>query len=138
MILKIAVGIVWREAQGEPQVLVARRLAWASHAPGAREFPGGKVEAPETPEQCAEREILEETGLQVLVGAAYEVVRWNYPERSVELHAFDCRVVRGEARALESRSVAWLAPHELKAPEFPEANRSLIEEIQSRHGCKTS
>ncbi len=133
MILKLAVGIVWREAGGCLQVLVARRLDSASHAPGMREFPGGKLEEFETPEQCAVREILEETGLQVLVGAPYSVIRWAYPERSIEMHAFDCSVQSGEAQAIESKSIAWLEPHELDAHEFPQANKSLIEAIQSRH-----
>lgn len=133
MILKMAVGIVWRASEWGPQVLVARRLDTASHAPGMREFPGGKIEAGETPIECAAREILEETGLQVLVGAPYEVIRWAYPEREIEMHAFDCAVLQGEARAIESKEIAWLRVHELRASEFPRANRELIEEIQSRH-----
>ena len=133
MILKMAVGIVWRAGESGPQVLVARRLDIASHAPGMREFPGGKVEGEETPEQCAEREILEETGLQVLVGAPYEIIRWAYPEREIEMHAFDCSILHGEARAIESKEIAWLQVHELQASEFPRANRKLIEEIQRRH-----
>ena len=133
MILKIAVGIVWRRGEGGPQVLVARRLDDAAHAAGLREFPGGKVEAGETPLECAAREVLEETGLQVLVEAPYAVIRWQYPEREIEMHAFDCSVLGGQARAIESKEIVWLAARELQAREFPRANRKLIEEIQSRH-----
>ena len=133
MILKMAVGIVWRAGEPGPQVLVARRLDSAAHAPGMREFPGGKIEEGEAPRECAEREILEETGLQVLVGAPYQVIRWKYPEREIEMHAFDCSILAGEARAIESKSIEWLGVHELRASEFPRANQELISEIQSRH-----
>ncbi len=136
MILQIAVGIVWRAGESEPQVLVARRLDNAAHSAGLREFPGGKVEGEETPRQCAEREILEETGLQVLVGAPYSVILWRYPDREIAISAFDCTVLSGEAQAIESKEIAWLAPHELDANEFPSANRALIAEIHSRHASK--
>jgi mutator protein MutT len=127
--LKIAVGIVWRGGQ----VLVAQRLDSAAQSPGKCEFPGGKHEEGESLEECARREILEETGLQVLVGQSYEPILWSYPEREVELHAFDCEVLEGEARALESKKVLWLWPRELECGQFPEANGALIQAIQKRH-----
>ena len=128
--LKIAVGIVWREGQ----VLVAQRLDSAAHSPGKCEFPGGKHEDSESLEECARREILEETGLQVLVGEPYKPIRWSYPEREVELHAFDCDVLSGEAKPIESKKVLWLWPRELECDQFPEANAALIEAILKRHG----
>ena len=134
--LRIAIGIVWRDRRdvGEgPQVLVARRLYTAAHAAGLREFPGGKVEEGEAPQQCVAREVREETGLQVLVGAPYSLIRWTYPEREVELLAFDCTVIAGQAQAIESKEIVWIAPHQLEPEEFPAANASLIAEIKSRH-----
>lgn len=133
MILKMAVGIVWRASESGPQVLVARRLDTASHAPGLLEFPGGKVEGEETPAECAAREILEETGLQVLVGSPYQVIRWKYPDREIEMHAFDCSILHGQARAIESKEIAWLHLHKLQPGEFPRANLALIQAIQNRH-----
>jgi mutator protein MutT len=133
MPLQIAVGIVWREQDGHRQVLVARRLDSAAHAAGLCEFPGGKAEPGESPQACVAREVLEETGLQVRVGAPYEVIAWSYPERDIEMRAFDCEVLAGQARALESKEVAWIAPRELDARTFPAANQSLIAAIKARH-----
>ena len=128
--LRIGVGIIWRDGR----ILVAQRLDSASHAAGLYEFPGGKCEANESFAECAVREIEEETALQVLAGAPYEIIEWHYAERSVQIAAFDCEIIAGTARALESAAILWQAPHELEAAKFPAANATLIAQIQARHG----
>lgn len=127
--LRIGLGIIWHSGR----ILVAQRLATASHAANLCEFPGGKCQHHESFAACAVREIEEETGLQVLAGAPYELIEWHYPERSVQIVAFDCEILGGTARALESAAIEWQAPHELNADLFPAANATLIAQIQSRH-----
>ncbi len=127
--LRIGVGIIWQNGR----ILVAQRLDSASHAAGKCEFPGGKCEDDESFADCAVREIEEETGLQVLAGAAYELIEWHYAERSVQIGAFDCEIVAGTARAVESASIMWQAPCELEIEKFPAANAELIAQIRARH-----
>ena len=127
---RIGVGIIWQNGR----ILVAQRLDSASHAAGKCEFPGGKCEANESFADCAVREIEEETGLQVLAGESYEIIEWHYEERSVQIGAFDCEIITGIARAVESAAILWQAPHELEAAKFPTANATLIAQIRARHG----
>ena len=129
-LLRIGVGIVWQNGR----ILVAQRLDSASHAAGLCEFPGGKCEDKESFAECAVREIEEETGLQVLAGAPYEIIEWHYAERSVQIGAFDCKIIAGMARAVESAAITWQAPHELAAAKFPAANATLLAQIRARHG----
>ena len=121
--LQIALALIWRGGE----VLIAKRASDADHLPDVWEFPGGKIEAGETPEAAATREAREETGLEVEIVAARETIEWEYETRRVCLHPFDCRVVSGEVEATQSR---FVAPHDLNADDFPIANRSLILNLQ--------
>lgn len=116
--LRIALALIVR---GD-EVLVQRRASDADHLPDVWEFPGGKIEANETPEQAAIREAREETGLEIEIMRALAPIEWDYPERIVVLHPFEARVVSGEVVGAK-----WILKRELKADDFPGANRNLIE-----------
>ena len=119
--LSIALALIWRGGE----VLVARRASDADHLPDVWEFPGGKIEPGESLAQAAIREAREETGLEVEVVAARQTIDWDYGERRVSLHAFDCRVIGGETKA------KFVAVGDLKVEEFPAANQSLIQELKN-------
>ena len=125
--LSIALALIWREGE----LLIARRAPDATHLPGVWEFPGGKVEAGETPAEACVREAREEVGLEVEVTGARDIIAWDYADRAVALHPLDCRIVRGEARALECAQVKWCAPADLDAAQFPAANAGLIQSLQN-------
>ncbi|MBW3634839.1 MAG: (deoxy)nucleoside triphosphate pyrophosphohydrolase [Armatimonadetes bacterium] len=123
--LQIALALIWREGE----VLVSRRLASADHLPDKWEFPGGKIEDAETPQQAAIREAHEEIGLKIEVVATRGPIKWDYAERYVTLHPFDCRIVGGEIAARGVAEVRFVAPAELRSDDFPPANAALIEEL---------
>jgi 8-oxo-dGTP diphosphatase len=129
----IAIALVWRD----DKILVTQRRPDADHLPDLWEFPGGKCHANETPEHCAIREVAEETGLPVRVTTPRTAITYDYPERSVTLHPFDCEVTDDtQAQPLECAAVRWLLPADLHIDEFPSANIGLIEEIKAEHGAK--
>ncbi|NJM39168.1 MAG: (deoxy)nucleoside triphosphate pyrophosphohydrolase, partial [Akkermansiaceae bacterium] len=80
------------------------------HLGGLWEFPGGKVDPGESPETALVRELREELGVKVEVGAALTPVIWTYPERVIHLIPFHCKVVEGEPQALEHEKILWCAP----------------------------
>ncbi len=129
-ILRIAIAIIWRESF----ILVARRLPDATHAAGLCEFPGGKCEEHESFADCARREVAEETGLKVLLGAPYQRIEWHYPERAVSIQPFDATISAGHAHALESAEICWRRPDELREEDFPAANANLIAALRGRSG----
>jgi len=104
----VTAGVVIRDRR----VLVARRKA-GSHLAGLWEFPGGKLEPGESPEECLARELREELGVSVRVGRILETIYHRYPEKNVLLLFYACELLDGEPRALDVAEVAWVPRAEL-------------------------
>ena len=79
------------------------------------EFPGGKMEAGESPQQALVREIREELSAEIVIDAFLETVEWDYPEFHLTMHCFMCSL-RGEAPHLNEHEAArWLQADELQS-----------------------
>jgi len=102
-----------------------------SHLAGLWEFPGGKREPLETFEQCLVREIREELGVEISVGGLFEEIRHAYPEKSVQLKFFVCKIISGEPQPLDCAAVEWVDCKGLAAFEFPAADAQLLEKLKS-------
>jgi mutator protein MutT len=126
-IVDIAIGLVWKEGR----LLIARRPPGV-HLAGLWEFPGGKIEAGETPAACVQRELREEVGIEAEVTGTRAVIVFAYPERTVRLHPLDCRWLSGDPRPAGSEEPRWVAPAGLSAYEFPAANAPLLAELIRR------
>ena len=107
------------------KLLIAQRHTYA-HLGGLWEFPGGKREANETFEQCLARELREELGVEVSVGALVAELTHAYAEKTVHLKFFHCALVRGEPRPLDCAAVKWVTRDQLAAHEFPAADAQLL------------
>jgi len=112
------------------KLLIAQRHT-GSHLGGLWEFPGGKREADETFEQCLVREIREELGAEISVGELFEEVTHTYPEKSVHLKFFLCKLVSGEPRPLDCAAIRWVTQTELADFEFPAADAHLLEKLSA-------
>jgi mutator protein MutT len=113
------------------KLLITQRHA-GSHLGGLWEFPGGKREPGETFEECLVREIREELGVAIAVGELFEEVRHDYPEKSVHLKFFLCRLLSGEPQPLDCAAVKWVDKAGLQAHEFPAADARLLEMLQAK------
>ena len=113
--------------QSRSRILIGQRPA-GTHLEGYWEFPGGKVEPGETPIACASREALEETEHDVHIVEAWPVIRYEYPERTVELYPFLC-----EAEPFEARygRFLWVHISDLADYIFPAANAPLLERLSA-------
>ena len=119
---QIAVAVV----QDQGKFLVGQRPSGKPLA-GYWEFPGGRVEAGETPQQAAIRECLEETGLQVEVVGSYATQTHRYEHDCVELHFFACRTLKANESPVPP--FCWVDRSELLQLRFPEANEELLAEL---------
>jgi mutator protein MutT len=113
---------------GTGRYLITRRRE-GTHLAGLWEFPGGKREPDETLEESLRRELHEELGAIFAVGELVETVRWAYPEITVVLHFFRCRLVAGTIGAREGQVIAWVAPRDLHRYDFPAADAALLSRL---------
>ncbi len=107
-------------------VLAAQRSADMS-LPLKWEFPGGKIDPGETPEDCLRRELVEEMGVQVCIGKGLPASTHHYPNFAVTLYPFVCSIASGEIILHEHAAIDWLAPEELHTLDWAEADVPVIE-----------
>jgi A/G-specific adenine glycosylase len=98
---------------------------------GLWEFPGGKQEDGEDLVQCLARELEEEVGIEVAVGESLLRFDHAYTHFRITLHAFLCRLIRGEPRCLECANVRWVEPAELGDFPMSVADRRIADWIQN-------
>jgi 8-oxo-dGTP diphosphatase len=120
---EIAVGVIWRDGR----ILIAKRPAEGLLG-GLWEFPGGKVEAGETPEACVIRELKEELGIDVTAAclAPFTFASHTYPEFHLLMPLYLCRRWQGAPRAREAQALIWLRPTRLGELPMPPADRPLV------------
>ena len=124
--IEVSAALIFRDGK----LLITQRHA-NSHLGGLWEFPGGKREPDETFEQCLVREIREELGVEISVGELFEEVVHAYPEKSVRLKFFICKILSGEPQPLDCAAVKWVTKTELAAFDFPAADARLLEKLRA-------
>jgi len=102
------------------------------------EFPGGKIEPGESPEECLKRELVEELGVHVRVKQRLPAGVHHYPTFAVTLHPFICVIESGEIVLHEHAAVTWLPPDELLTLDWPEADLPVIASYRAEREGKYS
>ena len=100
------------------------------------EFPGGKMEEGETPEQALKREIWEELDTRVAVERLVQTVEWDYPAFHLTMHCDLCHVESGHLLLKEHEAARWLRADELESVGWLPADRDLVSKLKrlSDHG----
>jgi len=111
-------------------VLVTRRPDGKPHA-GMWEFPGGKLDGGETPQECLRREIREELDLEVTVGPIFEVTFHRYEWGPVLILAYECSPSRGAIRNLQVAEHRWIAPRDLHRLDILPADLPIISKLNA-------
>jgi 8-oxo-dGTP diphosphatase len=120
--LNVTCAIILRDTK----VLATQRSETMRH-PLRWEFPGGKIEPGETPEECLRREILEELGIPLRITKSLPSQQHHYKDFSINLMPFLCEYVSGEVVLAEHKEYRWCSKAELVLLEWAEADRLILE-----------
>ena len=94
------------------------------------EFPGGKMEPGESPEDALKREIWEELETKIVVERLVQTVEYDYPDISVRLTLFRATVKEGEPTSMEGNAIQWITPEEIPDYLFCPADKPIVERLQ--------
>ncbi|RTZ93840.1 MAG: 8-oxo-dGTP diphosphatase MutT [Deltaproteobacteria bacterium] len=124
--LNVSAAIIFNEARN--RILITRRNPGGLHG-NLWEFPGGKIEAGETPAECLKREILEELGVEIYDLVPYETIHHEYAPFIITLHTFSCLIAEGSPHPLGCRELRWIEITALKDYPFPEADEKIVSRL---------
>jgi 8-oxo-dGTP diphosphatase len=129
----VAAGVIFRSGVDGARVLLTQRMK-GTHLEGTWELPGGKLLPGEDPRACVARELREEIGVEVDVGAPIEVTAWRYPTKDVLLMFFEATLRHDspEPRAIEVAALRWVSAEELASIEMPPADADVARRIRER------
>ncbi len=125
-LIKVAAGIVTRcSDESGASYFITRRHA-GQHQGNKWEFPGGKVEKGESPEETLTRELYEEIGIRVKHAVLLTEVKHDYGDKHVHLLFYTVDAFEGEPAGKEGQDSNWVSRHQLTQLDFPDANKAVI------------
>lgn len=124
--LAVVAGVIYNP--GRDRILIARRPDHL-HLGGLWEFPGGKLQAGESPRAALTRELWEELAITVIDCAPLMTISHDYADKTVSLEVWEVGEFRGVAVGNEGQQTAWVALADLHRYEFPAANQPVVKRL---------
>ena len=112
---------------GEPIIFATQR--GYGELKGGWEFPGGKIEKGETPQEALKREIMEELDTEIAVGELIDTIEYDYPKFHLSMDCFWCEVIKGDLVLKEAEDAKWLTKNQLREVEWLPADVTLVDKI---------
>ena len=113
---------------GEPVIFATQR--GYGEFQGGWEFPGGKIEVGESPQEALRREIIEELDTEITIGELLDTVEYDYPNFHLSMDCFWCEVLSGNLILKEHEDARWLLKEQLDDVEWLPADITLVEKIK--------
>ena len=120
-VIEVAAALVFRDGK----LLITQRQADA-HLGGLWEFPGGKIERGESPQECLQRELMEEMCISVHIERQLPETSHHYDDFTITLYPFICRVDEGTITLNEHVAARWVPPREMHSLDWAQADLPVI------------
>ena len=126
--VRVVAAVIKAENEDGQPIIFATQRGYGD-LKGGWEFPGGKIEDEETPQEALRREIMEELDTEISVGELIDTIEYDYPTFHVSVDCFWCEIVKGDLVLKEHEAAKWLTADELDSVDRLPADVTLIEQI---------
>lgn len=123
--IEVVAGVIFNECH---EILACQRPP-KKHLAGKWEFPGGKIEAGETPEIALIRELQEELGITVAVLSSLSPVHWDYGKGPILLRPYICRIEANQPSPIEHSAIHWISIGDYPLLDWAEADLPIFQEL---------
>ena len=126
--IKVVAAIICNDMERKNKIFATAR--GYGDLKGGWEFPGGKVEPGETPQQALKREIMEELSTEIKVGELIDTIEYDYPTFHLSMDCFWAAVITGQLELKEAEAAKWLTKDQLESVAWLPADITLIDKIR--------
>ena len=126
--IKVVAAIICKDMERKNKIFATAR--GYGDLKGGWEFPGGKVEPGETPQQALKREIMEELSTEIKVGELIDTIEYDYPTFHLSMDCFWAEVITGQLELKEAEAAKWLTKDQLESVAWLPADITLIDKIR--------
>ena len=127
--IHVVAALIFRTTPEGTRQLFATQRGYGDFKDGW-EFPGGKVEPGETPQQALKREIWEELATEIVVGDYIDTIEYDYQAFHLSMKCYACTVVSGKLELLEHENAAWLSKETLRTVNWLPADISILDKVE--------
>ena len=127
--VKVVAAVIKAVNKNGEDIIFATQRGYGEFKDGW-EFPGGKIEEGETPQEALKREIMEELDTEITVGELIDTIEYDYPTFHLSMDCFWCEVVKGELVLKEAEAAKWLKKDELDKVDWLPVDVELIGKIE--------
>ena len=126
--IKVVAAVIKAVNKNGEDIIFATQRGYGEFKDGW-EFPGGKIEEGETPQEALKREIMEELDTEISVGELIDIIEYDYPTFHLSMDCFWCEVIKGNLVLKEAEDAKWLKKNELDKVDWLPADVELIGKI---------
>ena len=126
--IKVVAAIICNDMERKSKIFATAR--GYGDLKGGWEFPGGKVEPGETPQQALKREIMEELSTEIKIGELIDTIEYDYPTFHLSMDCFWAEVIVGQLELKEAEAAKWLTKDQLESVAWLPADITLIDKIR--------
>ncbi len=127
--VKVVAAVITACNENGEKIIFATQRGYGEFKDGW-EFPGGKVESGETPQEALKREIMEELETEIKVGDLIETIEYDYPTFHLSMDCFWAEIVKGDLVLREHEAAKWLTKEQLGSVDWLPADLGLVEKVR--------